>query len=312
MRIILLTGNDREHRFVANSLCAEVEIDAIFVDLQPHQTNIRRALKQGRVISRIARKVYQRAIRDKRVRDQVLKRMLDGSDTFNHPERLQYIHGVNSHPTVTAIEKINPDVILVYGTSVIKTHVCNLAKDICLNMHTGVSPYYRGTGCAFFPIVYGDFHRLGATIHECISALDAGQIFDVVYVVCVPGDNLHTVFARTVIAGANSYARVVRSYLAGARCGVAQDLSLGREYRGCEYTLGAELKARWRLWQLAQDHARASQNWRGDASQKRGDAETTANRRRMNGHPSPTWKYRMFVWWCWRVLRYGECYGVFD
>jgi methionyl-tRNA formyltransferase len=65
-----------------------------------------------------------------------------------------------------------------------------------------------------------------------------------------PGDDLHTIFGRAVMVGADAYVRVAQRYLAGTLTGVPQDLSVGREYRGSDLTIGPELVARRRLARL--------------------------------------------------------------
>ena len=40
-------------------------------------------------------------------------------------------------------KKINPDIIVVMGTSLIKEEIIKIPQLGILNMHTGLSPYYR-------------------------------------------------------------------------------------------------------------------------------------------------------------------------
>jgi methionyl-tRNA formyltransferase len=117
-----------------------------------------------------------------------------------------------------------------------------------LNLHTGISPRYRGTDCAFWPVANREPQWLGATVHECTSAVDGGQIYGVVAAHWELGDGLHELFARAVAAGAELYADIVTSYVRGeSPAGEAQDLESGREYRGYMRTLRPELRARWAL-----------------------------------------------------------------
>jgi len=116
---------------------------------------------------------------------------------------------------------------------------------------TGVSPYYRGTACTFWPIVNGEFDMVGATVHECTDRVDGGKIYTVVRAQVARGDDLHTVFGRAVVAGAEAYAKVMQQYLDKGLEGVPQDLRVGREYKGKELNLGSEIVARVRLFLYA-------------------------------------------------------------
>ena len=66
-------------------------------------------------------------------------------------------------------------------------------------------------------------------------------------ITCEPSDDLHTIFGRTVIAGADAYVRVMERYLTGKLEGIPQDLTRGREFRGSDLTIGPKLVARRRL-----------------------------------------------------------------
>jgi methionyl-tRNA formyltransferase len=249
-RIAILTRDGAEHRYVVNTLCARMAIDRIVVDLKPPKANVRRAMRQGlnHFVAKAARTGFLKLIDDDGARIRSLQQLLGkNGESFNEPDKLDYVDGINSSNAIARLKEVDPDAILVYGTSVINDTVLGLARDICFNMHTGISPYYRGTACAFWPIVNGELEMLGATIHECTSRIDGGAIFETVHTSCQTGDNLHTVFGRAVMVGADAYARVAEHYLAGTLKGKPQDLSLGREYRGSELTLGPELAARRRL-----------------------------------------------------------------
>jgi methionyl-tRNA formyltransferase len=252
-RLVLLTREGLEHRYVANALCAAIPIARVIVDRRPQKTNIRGAMRKGlpHFLNKAARTIFLAAIRDDSARDKALRRLLGSqSGAFMGSPAVEYVYGVNSRKTIALLKECAPDAILVYGTSVVKDSVLGIAKDYCFNMHTGISPYYRGTSCAFWPVVNGELKMLGATIHECTSRIDGGSIFEVIHAPLAPGDDLHTIFGRTVMAGADAYVRVTLRYLGGQLDGAPQDLGLGREYFGAELTLVPELRARFRLARL--------------------------------------------------------------
>lgn len=261
-RIAILAGNGPEHRYVVNTLCSRLPIDRIIIDKTSPKANIERAMKGGigHFVNKAARTGFLKLIGDKEVRTRTLHEQFGKAGAaFDTPDKLDYVEGINSAQTMASLERTDPDAILIYGTSVVKGMILGMARDICMNMHTGISPYYRGTACTFWPIVNGDFDMLGATVHECTSQVDGGAIFEISRVTCEPGDSLHTVFGRAVVAGANAYVKVVERYLAGTLQGTLQDPNLGREYRGSELTLGPELIARRRLARLNVKYTRERQ-----------------------------------------------------
>lgn len=66
---------------------------------------------------------------------------------------------------------------IVFGTSFIKGEILNfLKKNKAINLHMGLSPYYRGTDCNFWALYDGNLDKVGATIHLLNEVLDAGKI----------------------------------------------------------------------------------------------------------------------------------------
>ncbi|MFK4486103.1 formyl transferase [Bradyrhizobium sp. USDA 336] len=252
-RIVILTRDGPEHRYVANMLCAGLSIDRIIVDRSTRRTRLRRAVRKGLVhfLGKATRAVFLKLIRDDEARTRSIESLLgQKAQAFYASDRIDYVEGINGAESLEVLRQRRPDAILIYGTSVVKNAVLDSASDMCVNLHTGISPQYRGTACSFWPVVNDELDMLGATIHECTSGVDSGPIFETVHSRYEPGDDLHTIFGRAVMVGAEAYVRVVQRYVAGTLSGVSQDLNLGREYRGADLTIGPELVARCRLARL--------------------------------------------------------------
>ena len=72
---------------------------------------------------------------------------------------------------------LNSDIFIVFGSSFIKKDLVNfLIDNKALNIHLGISPYYRGTDCNFWALFDNNPHLVGATIHLLSKGLDSGQI----------------------------------------------------------------------------------------------------------------------------------------
>jgi methionyl-tRNA formyltransferase len=247
-RIVVLTAEGIEQRYVANRLCLALDVAGVVVDESVRPQSIRRAFRggTGAGLSRLARELFRRVVNDAERRERALRTVLGDEATreFVAADRLVHVHGVNSRESLDAVAALRPDVLLVYGTSIVRDEMLGQARDIAMNMHTGISPFYRGTDCEFWPVVNGEPERIGATVHECVATVDGGRIFATTQAAWDPGDGVHELFARAVAAGADLYVETVRRYLQGEAVGVPQDLAAGREYRGYMRTLLPELRAR--------------------------------------------------------------------
>lgn len=72
---------------------------------------------------------------------------------------------------------LNCDHIIVFGTSYIRGAVCDaLVERRALNIHLGISPYYRGSACNFWALHDGRADLVGATVHNLSRGLDSGDI----------------------------------------------------------------------------------------------------------------------------------------
>jgi len=72
---------------------------------------------------------------------------------------------------------LNSDIYIVFGSSYIKGWLIDfLLEKKAINIHMGISPYYRGTGCNFWSLYDLNPHLCGATVHRLSKGLDSGDI----------------------------------------------------------------------------------------------------------------------------------------
>lgn len=69
------------------------------------------------------------------------------------------------------------DAIIVFGASWIKAPLIDrLIEKRAINIHMGLSPYYRGSSCNFWALYDDNPQFVGATIHMLSRGLDSGQM----------------------------------------------------------------------------------------------------------------------------------------
>ena len=72
---------------------------------------------------------------------------------------------INKLSMISLKKYLKSDIYLVFGSSYIKGDLINfLVKNKTINIHMGVSPYYRGTDCNFWALYDGNPHLVGSTI----------------------------------------------------------------------------------------------------------------------------------------------------
>jgi len=254
-RVVLITGDDLEHRYVANVLSSAFPLAGIVVDHGKRLGMLGRVRQLWRrytvvqLLSRACLSFLRTLWRDKSVRQERIMEVFGrrNCSEFLRPELLHHVHGINTPEGIGAVKALQPDVLLIYGTGIVGQKVLSLGRRIALNMHTGISPYYRGSDCAFWPVHNGELHMLGATVHECTNQVDGGRIFGIAKASVQSKDCLFTIFARCVQAGSELYVRTVQEVADSNPVGIAQDFSIGREYKAFMRGVRAEWRTRRKL-----------------------------------------------------------------
>jgi len=84
---------------------------------------------------------------------------------------------LNKFSSMFLSDFLKSDIYVVFGSSYIKGHLIDfLVEQKAINIHMGVSPYYRGTDCNFWALYDDNPHLVGATIHMLSKGLDSGSM----------------------------------------------------------------------------------------------------------------------------------------
>jgi methionyl-tRNA formyltransferase len=116
---------------------------------------------------------------------------------------------VNNPHYIDLVRSKKPDVIAVMGTCLLGKHLISSAQHV-LNMHTGLSPYYRGGYTNLWPILEEDFGFFGVTIHRMSLGIDSGDIIFTKRPTIYPADNFSTVNTRCIKIGTELMIRAIR------------------------------------------------------------------------------------------------------
>lgn len=249
-RLVIVTSDGPEHRYVVNRIATRHVIYAVIIcdraPRRPWYKVLRHSPK--RFLDKALWRLFLKIIGDVKMRQLALKQVLGSEINAFTVGNIHNVGRPNAGKLAQKIKELSPDILAIYGTSIIPDSVLKLSNNITLNMHTGISPYYRGTACSFWPIHNREPNLVGATIHECTSDIDGGKIFASKKAKLYRDDrSLHHVFARSVLAGVEIYNDVLDEAISGTLSGETQCISDGREYRGSERGLRSELTARWHL-----------------------------------------------------------------
>ncbi len=118
----------------------------------------------------------------------------------------------SSEKCLREINDLNPDLILVYGTSILKGNIVSRYKGKILNIHLGLSPYYRGSGTNYFPFVNNEPEYCGATIMFLDQGVDTGEIIHQIRPQIYEVDSFHQLSNRFLLKAFEKYIEVAEYF----------------------------------------------------------------------------------------------------
>jgi folate-dependent phosphoribosylglycinamide formyltransferase PurN len=230
-RAVLLTGDQLRHRFAARRLADHLDLVGVVSEGKAALPLADPGLAQQ------DREVFQRHFRE---RDDVERRFLGGADAFPDTHCHEVQHGrINDATIFEWVMAREPEVVVLYGSSIVKEPLSEAYGDRMINLHLGLSPYYRGSGTNFWPLVNREPECVGATIHLAVREVDAGAILVQVRPEPDVDDRAHELGTKALIAGLDAIPPAAAAYLDGAILPRVQDLSKGRVYRRRDVTAEA-------------------------------------------------------------------------
>lgn len=228
MRAIVLTSSLRRHQYVANTLASRLEVARVWQERKSFEP------------LRYAASADDEAVitRHFDARDASEAACFASHDRVIVPSVAVSPGGCNAPEEIEAMRRLAPDVVLVFGTGLLKQPLIDTFPGRILNIHLGLSPYYRGAGTNFWPLVNREPEYCGATIHFLDIGVDTGPIITHVRPAIAPGDGPHDIGNKTIVAAAEALARAAVAHAARPLRGVAQQGG-GRVYKRADFSADA-------------------------------------------------------------------------
>ncbi len=123
----------------------------------------------------------------------------DGDNSLPADNPTLYVETVNSPEAEQYLREAAPDLILVYGTGLVRPHIYGIARAAALNAHGGKLPGYRELDTNLWAILEGRPEDMTATWHALAPELDTGAVYADAQVQPHRDLALHTLRARTAI-----------------------------------------------------------------------------------------------------------------
>jgi hypothetical protein len=229
-RIMILCGRSARHLHVANALCRAGEALAI-VQETGGEWNLKKTLKKLRP-DNLFRKDWRWLSDRRRYTANPEEKFFfpQGAARLDRPELVREVPHINHPDVVKLARELKPDLICVFGTSLIRGELLKEGRFGIINLHGGLSPEYRGADCTFWALYNGEPEKIGCTLHYIDAGIDTGRLIAHISPKVREGDGELELFWRAVQDGAVVYAEAVARLAKGEQLGLAQP-GKGRLYQ---------------------------------------------------------------------------------
>ena len=117
---------------------------------------------------------------------------------------------INSKIVLNKLKKKKLDLLLVFGTSILRKEIFSIPKLYTLNLHTGILPNYRGVDSVIWAFKNNDFKNIGFTIHQVNKGIDSGPYISRKKIAFKKKENIHLVFFKVVVAGVKGMIDIIK------------------------------------------------------------------------------------------------------
>ena len=171
MKITLFTSNNFRHNYLINllsNICDELWVIQEYKNLSTKKNNVK--YEKSKIIKEYFDKVLE-------AQNKIFKKEFINENN-KKIKILSILKGELSKLSLSYLDNfLKSDIYIVFGSSYIQGELVNfLVKQKAINIHAGVSPYYRGTDCNFWALYDDNPHLVGSTIHLLSKGLDSGPI----------------------------------------------------------------------------------------------------------------------------------------
>lgn len=231
--VVILTGSELRHRFFRKAVACAPGIEVLASYCETPEGGLKDLVSQS-------------TPDDSPMRRHLWERDVVEDDFFGAFDRLV---PDRSNPVTIARGALNTDqehqesimghdpaVLVCYGTSIIKEPLLSAFEGRFLNIHLGLSPYYRGSGTNFWPLVNREPEYVGVTFMHIDAGVDTGEIIHQMRATIHPGDGPHQIGNRLIRDMVFECARLIRTFDQLERMPQPSPPEKPRYYRKSDFT----------------------------------------------------------------------------
>ena len=182
IKVLILSGNSDSTRLIFNEIKDSFSIVKVIIEEPvPKKQLLTKRLKKfglSKVIGQMFFMVYNEIVLKKQSKKRIneIKHQNNLNDKKIDEAIVLRVKSVNFDQTKKILEECQPDVVLVNGTRIIKKEIIETINVPFVNLHTGITPIYRGVHGGYWALTENDIEHCGVTVHLVDTGIDTGSI----------------------------------------------------------------------------------------------------------------------------------------
>src|SRR5262245_21865165 len=192
------------------------DIPVILEDKEPMQLFLRRRIRRlgwldviGQVALGLFAKLLRPFIRERAILAQ------NGLDATPIDSGVIRVVSANDSATTTILNELRPRVVVVSHSRILLPRVLAAVPATFINIHTGITPQYRGMHGAYWALVHDDAEHCGVTVHLVDPGIDTGPIIAQARIAPSRRDSYFTYHWSQLAAALPLVIRAIEDALAG-------------------------------------------------------------------------------------------------
>jgi methionyl-tRNA formyltransferase len=156
---------------------------------------------------------------------------------WNYSNDIYIVDDFNGERCVSLLKNINPDIIILGGSRIIRNNIISIPQIGIINAHPGILPKYRGVDVIRWAVYNRD--NVGVTVHFIDSGVDTGRIIMQKVIPLELNDTITSLIRKAEVIGAELVTEVILKLKKGENLQLLDQLKeSGKQY----YLMPANLR----------------------------------------------------------------------
>lgn len=222
-RVLLLSADDETSHIVYHELKKSCDIVGVIIDVPVSKKKFLRKRIHRLGFMKVVDQVFYKMLIDpilKRISEKRVNGIIRENGLniapFNRRDIL-FTGSANSRQVVDLLREIKPGLVIVNGTRILREEVLGAVPAGFINIHTGITPLYRGVHGGYWALVNKDAGNAGVTVHFVDKGIDTGSIIAQQKIFPTPADNIRTYPYLQYAAAIPLLQKAIDLYFSGIR-----------------------------------------------------------------------------------------------